>query len=319
MIELKRQVIFLDNEKHQLIKIADMYYNRELTQQQIANTLGISRMKVSRLLQKSKDRGIVKISINFGNVFIDLEKELEDNYHLRNAIIVSGVTDDTKSEIASAAAFYLNNSFHEGDQIAIGWGTTMRAMVAHCEGDFKKKIQFSPIIGGHGKSELNLHANTIASDLARKYNGTSLSLLAPAFVDSQEDKNSLVKDSYIQEVLAASRNANKAVFSLGNPAFSESSIHRAGYFSEEDLKNIKSGGAICDIISIAFLNSQSELILKSITDRSIGITQQDLKAIPEKICLAGGEDKHESIKVAVQAGYVDTLVTDYETAKYLLG
>jgi DNA-binding transcriptional regulator LsrR (DeoR family) len=137
-------------------------------------------------------------------------------------------------------------------------------------------------------------------------------------VDSQEDKTSLVKDSYVQEVLAASRKANKAVFSLGNPAFSESSIHRAGYFSDRDLMDIKEGGAICDIISIAFLNSQGELILKNLTDRSIGITEQDLKAIPEKICLAGGTDKHESIKVAVQAGFVDTLITDHETAEYLM-
>ncbi len=135
----------MDNEKHQLIKIADMYYNRELTQQQIANTLGISRMKVSRLLQKSKDRGIVKISIDFGNIFVDLEREIEEKYHLRNVIVVSGVTDDTKNEIASAAAFYLNNSLRTGDQVAIGWGTTMRSMVAYCEGDFKKKVQFSPI------------------------------------------------------------------------------------------------------------------------------------------------------------------------------
>ena len=237
---------------------------------------------------------------------------------MRNVIVVSGVTDDTKNEIASAAAFYLNNSLRTGDQVAIGWGTTMRSMVAYCEGDFKKKVQFSPIIGGHGKSELNLHANTIASDLSKRFNGTSLSLLAPAFVDSQEDKTSLVKDSYVQEVLAASRKANKAVFSLGNPAFSESSIHRAGYFSDRDLMDIKEGGAICDIISIAFLNSQGELILKNLTDRSIGITEQDLKAIPEKICLAGGTDKHESIKVAVQAGFVDTLITDHETAEYLM-
>ena len=308
----------MDNEKHQLIKIADMYYNRELTQQQIANALGISRMKVSRLLQKSKDRGIVKISIDFGNVFVDLEREIEEKYHLRNVIVVSGVTDDTKNEIASAAAFYLNNSLRTGDQVAIGWGTTMRSMVAYCEGDFKRKVQFSPIIGGHGKSELNLHASTIASDLSKRFNGTSLSLLAPAFVDSQEDKTSLVKDSYVQEVLAASRKANKAVFSLGNPAFSESSIHRAGYFSDKDLMDIKAGGVICDIISIAFLNSQGELILKNLTDRSIGITEQDLKAIPEKICLAGGTDKHEAIKVAIQAGFVDTLITDHETAEYLM-
>lgn len=308
----------MDNEKRLLIEVSDYYYFEGKTQQQIANQLGLSRMKISRLLQKAKDQGIVKISIDYGGVHYDVEKQLMDKFSLKQAIVVPTLENNLKRELANAAAFYLNNTLNKGDLVAVGWGTTIHEIVQYCEADFKQEIGFSPIIGGHGKSQLNLHATTICSDLAAAVNGEAYSLLAPAFVDSKKDKIALMKDTFINEVISKTKQANKALFSLGAPAFEISTIYKAGYFSERELQRIKDSGTICDLVSIAFLNDQGETVLKEITERSIGINQTDLKNIPEKICVAGGFDKHEVIKIAVEAGFVDVLVTDYESADFLL-
>jgi len=71
-----------------MAKVADLYYLRDLTQQEIAERLGISRPMVSRLLQRSRAEGIVRIEVIPPNgVHHDLERELEERFALREAIV----------------------------------------------------------------------------------------------------------------------------------------------------------------------------------------------------------------------------------------
>ena len=61
----------MDEEKDKLsIEVAELYYQLNYSQQQIANQLEISRPTVSRLLQYAKDRGYVQIKIS--DPFMDI-------------------------------------------------------------------------------------------------------------------------------------------------------------------------------------------------------------------------------------------------------
>ena len=52
----------MDEEKDKLsIEVAELYYQLNYSQQQIANRLEVSRPTVSRLLQYAKDKGYVQI------------------------------------------------------------------------------------------------------------------------------------------------------------------------------------------------------------------------------------------------------------------
>lgn len=64
-------------EKRLLTKVAQMYYDENKTQQEIADKYGISRPSVSRLLQKAREKGIVEIKVHNEFSFTVLEKELE--------------------------------------------------------------------------------------------------------------------------------------------------------------------------------------------------------------------------------------------------
>ncbi|MGQ9472491.1 MAG: sigma factor-like helix-turn-helix DNA-binding protein, partial [Candidatus Caldatribacteriaceae bacterium] len=46
-----------------LIEVARLYYYQHLTQEQVGEALGISRQKVSRLLNRAYEEGIVQIKI----------------------------------------------------------------------------------------------------------------------------------------------------------------------------------------------------------------------------------------------------------------
>src|SRR4030081_3082386 len=51
------------NEEDALAKVTWLYYHRKLTQQQIAEELGISRPTVIRLLRQASESGLVTVSL----------------------------------------------------------------------------------------------------------------------------------------------------------------------------------------------------------------------------------------------------------------
>jgi deoxyribonucleoside regulator len=308
----------MDLQRRQLAQISFLYYEKNMTQQEISKITGLSRIKVSRLLQKAKDMGIVKITVDYSGSFLELENKIAEKYKLKDVIIVDDSIDtNTKNMVASAAAYYLENNLTDECTVAVGWGTTLRLVQNHIH-PINKKVLFSPIIGGHGKSEFDNHASTIASNLAKKTECRSLSLLAPAFAQTSIDREILLNDNIIQEVLSASAKADFAVFSLGNPLISDNSIEKSGYLSDKDMEFLHKENALCDVVSILFLNDKGKNCCENITNRSIGIKPEELKNIPVKICVIEGEAKYITAKIALEAGFIDVLILDNKMAEYLL-
>ena len=64
-------------------RVARLHYQHGLTHQQIADTLGLSRVKVTRLLAEARRTGVVEIRIHSDEtVFTDLEFEVQAAYGL---------------------------------------------------------------------------------------------------------------------------------------------------------------------------------------------------------------------------------------------
>ena len=101
-----------DIQDHRLLyKVAKAYYEDNLTQQQIGERFGLSRVKISRMISRAKQSRIVQISITpplSSNV--DLERNIESKYDLKEAVIItpsSYETDTVVSELGIACAQYL--------------------------------------------------------------------------------------------------------------------------------------------------------------------------------------------------------------------
>jgi len=307
----------MDIERWLLTRICYWYYEKTKTQQEIADLEGLSRMKVSRLLQKARDEGVVKILIDYSGAFMELENRLMEKYGLQKAIVVnSPEVSSIKEKVAAAAAFFLENNLNDGNTVAVGWGTTLD-LVSNFITLRNKKVTFSPIIGGHGKNEIDIHASSIAIKLAQKIGGESSFLLAPAFAQNEKQKEILINDRFIKEVLARSASADYALFSLGNPQEPGNSFIKSEYFSDEEIKLLHRENAVCDVVSILFLNNKGRPCCEQLTRRSIGIKPEELKRISVKICVVDGKSKHQTVKIALEAGYIDVLVLDLSMAEYL--
>jgi DNA-binding transcriptional regulator LsrR (DeoR family) len=62
-----------------LTEIAVAYYCDEVTQEEIANKFGFSRIKVGRLLKRAKEEGIVEINVRYHPIF-STAKQLKERF-----------------------------------------------------------------------------------------------------------------------------------------------------------------------------------------------------------------------------------------------
>ncbi|WP_338487408.1 sigma factor-like helix-turn-helix DNA-binding protein [Ruoffia tabacinasalis] len=75
--------------ENEIVKIATMYYEEGMTQSEIARKRGVSRSLISKIIVEAKRDGIVEIVINSSSVYTaKLERELEEKYQLKNAIVI---------------------------------------------------------------------------------------------------------------------------------------------------------------------------------------------------------------------------------------
>ena len=80
-----------------LYKIAKAYYEDALTQDQIGKRFGLSRIKVSRLLQQARQSRVVQITITPpADSFGDLERDLERAYGLDEVVVVAADSERTE-------------------------------------------------------------------------------------------------------------------------------------------------------------------------------------------------------------------------------
>jgi DNA-binding transcriptional regulator LsrR (DeoR family) len=104
-----------------MAEVARLYYVRDLTQQDIADRLGVSRFKVLRLLEQARAEGVVRFEIDEPVPVDDgLSRALEERYGLSIALVVD--------DVAAAAATLLPRLLREGDMFGVAWGETLAAI-----------------------------------------------------------------------------------------------------------------------------------------------------------------------------------------------
>jgi len=297
-----------------------MYYKVGLTQQQIASDLGISRIRVSRTLQQAREDRTVQITIRYDGYFRELELSLADHYPAVRFIVCDSLDGSPQAildSVGATAADYLATSGLHGT-VAVGWGAMMHRVATQMPVIDRPELTFVPMIGGQGNARLDVHATQISALLAKSSGGSYLPLLAPAVVSSVEEREVIVATAEVGAVLATAAKADTALFSVGAPLSPTSSVRWAGYFTPEEIDFLAAEDARCDVISVCYLNAEGSNCAVALARRAVAIAQDELLNIPQRICVAGGSDKHEAVSLALRRGFMTVLVTDEMTAQSLV-
>jgi deoxyribonucleoside regulator len=302
-----------------MIDAARLYYELNYNQEEIAQKLGVSRPTISRFLQQAKDEGYVQIRIVHPNDSkTALAERVAAKFRLKKVILASvpQYEDEiVKRYIGEAAADYLYGTVKDGDTIAITWGTTLYHVATQLKDKPVRDVKVVQLNGGVSHSEANTYAYEIVNLFGKAFRTLPYFIPLPALVDHPVVKKTIESDRHIRNILEMGRLSNIAVVTVGAPT-DNSVLIRANYFTDSDLEVIRAKGA-GDICS-RYIDINGQICSEELNGRTIGISLEELKKKEQSILVAGGPDKVDGIRGALHGGYVNVLVTDQFTAKYLL-
>lgn len=244
-----------------LTEIAVAYYCEEVTQEEIANKFGFSRIKVGRLLKRAKEAGIVEINVRYHPVFSTrLEQQMLERFPVSRALIALDHPDEDeqRSQVATLVSGYLANSLRDNTVVAVGQGRNVAA-VAEASGTIQQRdCRFICGIGGTHRPGDVINADHISRLLAKKFGGTSESLYAPAYVEDSELKEALLKTGTVKQTLDRARKADIALVGIGDMN-EDSYMVQLGWFTPQEINAASMNqGVIGDIAGYDFFNAKGE-------------------------------------------------------------
>lgn len=314
----------IDPQLHRLLyRVARAYYVDGHTQLEIAKRFGLSRPKVSRLLQKARDVHVVNISLvpPQGGA-ADLEHDLEAAYGLEEVVLVDvDRPEDVElvaRDLGPAAAECLLRSITRSSVIAMAWGRTLWATVEALPGRTMPDITLVQLTGGLGPVDALDHSTELMRRAAQKLNAKLRLLPAPGIVGTREAAHALRQDHQVSEVLKLATHADVAVVGLGVPTPDSVLLKDGTILTPGDLRQLEANGAIGDI-ALRYVDARGDAVdLASLNRRIIGLTLDQLRQIPRVIGIGGGTIKHTVVGAALRGGLLDVLVTDRGTAEAVL-
>lgn len=308
------------DQRNLLLKIAKAYYEDGLTQEQVGERLGLSRIKVSRLLQRARQEGIVQITVIAPQTSnVELERGLEAKYGLDEALVItpSNTEPDTVvRQLGPAAAACLVRCLQGSEVVGLTWGTTLLSVIESLPARHWPEMRVVQMLGGLGQPEADVYGADLARRMAEAFGARLRLVPAPGIVSSTTVRDALLTDPQISGTLELGAGADVALVGIGRPT-PGSVVMESGILTGDELEALQARGAVGDI-ALRFFGADGGAIEHEIDGRIIGPTLAQIRDIPRVIGVAGGPHKHEVIRAALRGGLVDVLVTDQPNAERLL-
>lgn len=297
-----------------IVKIAQLYYEQEMTQAQIANQLGIYRTTISRLLKRGRELGVVTIAINYDyNDGLWLEERLKQKFGLKEAVVAP-----QESETGIYGAQLFERLLSPNVVIGFGWGRAVSALVeALPQSSQPRPLVCVPIVGGpSGKLPSRYHVNTLTYSAATRLKGESYLADFPALLDNPLIRQGIMQSQHFQTLAEYWRRLDIALVGIGSPAIRHAANWQAFYGNaqSDELEALQVAGDICS----RFFAVDGTPVATAMQDKTLSIELKGLKQARYVIGLASGEEKHAAILGALRGQHINALVTDRATAEYLV-
>jgi deoxyribonucleoside regulator len=304
-----------------LITVARMYYEQDLSQQEIAGRLGVARSSISAMLKLCREQGIVEIRVNDDSSHVSrLAATLRERFGLADAVVVPAGADSAqaKAHVGMAAARRLRPLLHEGIRIGISWGTTLYELVRHLEPLPLRGSEVVQLHGGLGAGDPAVDGFGLAQKLAEKLAGAYRIVQAPLVVRDVSLRQMLLKEPGVARVLEEAASVELALFGIGSNLPAVSSLVRAGFLRAEDSEALLSAGALGTVCGL-HIGADGAVLPCDVNDRLVGIDRATLERIPVRLCVAAGAEKTAVVLAALRGGFVTMLVVDEPIAVSLVG
>ena len=315
------------DDERLIYKVCSLYYQDDMNQQEVGDFLGVSRSSVLRMLQKGKELGIVTIELHnprfydYGN----MEKKLERAYGLKDVLIVENSVLDTRQEAASymfgSASDYLYSFFKDGDRIGVAMGNTLNNVVSTNKTYDGKDLMFVALEGSISRITVDgtdVQGNELARKFAEKFGGTYTQFLSPAVFSDWKVLDFFMKEKAVNYILDEFKDLNVVVVGIGVPDGTEHTLDKAGYMTASERRTLVEYGAVGDMCLQFYDKDGNTEQFRFFNDRVAAMRLEDVRKVPSKIGIAGGERKVDAVVSAIRGGYINILITDTECAQKMI-
>lgn len=297
-----------------ITKVAWHYYIENLTQQAIAEKLGISRMRVVKLLDFAKQNGIIQFRIAQNKEKKRLlEKLIFDKYKLEDVFVIPSPKEPSRMNdvLAQSAATYISDKMIDMPEpiyVNMGYGDTPSRVLNHLARTTEVPISVVSLTGGVRYYLPNTQSNI--------FNAKLYLYPSPLMLSDKYVCRALLNEPSVIEISRMTELASFSIIGLGSMD-SSATILRNNILSANDFAYLSMQGAVGDILT-HFVDRNGTPIQSMIEERLISTSLFQLKALNNVIGIAGGMHKLDIIKAALVGGYLDVLITDEETAAKLV-
>ncbi len=301
----------MDYEESLMIKVAWYYYFEEMTQQHVAEHMGITRMRVIKLLEKARQTGIIQFRLRKdGETRMQLERSLMSEFGLKDAFVVPASIDRSmvNTGVAEAASMYISERLTQNSLLNIGYGDTPSRILNNLATLAEQPLTCVSLTGGVSYYLPDTRSNV--------FNAKLHLIPAPLLASSKEMAEALRQESSVMELSRMISLAQLSVVGIG--AMHESAtIFKSGILNNNDFLYLSMQGAVGDLLS-HFIDRDGELLHTPLEDRLISTPLSTLKKLKNVVGVAAGDSKVSAIHAALRGQYLDVLITDDRTANHLL-
>lgn len=300
------------------IRAAWLHYVGGLTQAAVAKRLGLTSVKVHRLISKAVAEGAVKVSID-GSITecVKLENQLIERFGLSQCIVAPNLGEEgiPLKALGQAGASYLRSVLSTQSNITIGLalGRALAAVVHQLPKLETSGIRFVSLLGGLTR-DYSINRDDVLHWIAAKTGAPAYTMPVPLLANSVEDRVVLLNQKGVKDVFSMANDADIKFIGIGTVA-QTAQLVSSGPIKPEEIIEIARAGAVGEVMG-HFYDENGHIIETSLSARMLSVSLEGHKG--DVIAVSGGEEKVEAIRAALKGGLLTGLITDEFTARAIL-
>jgi len=282
-----------------------------MSQVEIARKLDVSTATISRLLNKARAAGIVRIEVIGLSSPENMTADLVQRLGLKHAYVVDAPPNNVLDALRTPLASLLSQAgLSAGSVLGIGWGRAVREVTLAGLPRLPGVLTVA-LNGGMQQAAPHFQITEFVRRAAEQMEGTPYFLHAP-YISSPELREAFLRDLSVQEIISLWDRLDVAIVGGGlthEPKPSESSTATPG---EQALSH-----ATGDVLR-HYITEAGENLHWEGEERMIAASVEQLRRTPLTIGVAATPEKAAAIIGAVRSGMINSLVTEVNTAQAIL-
>ncbi|KPJ87230.1 MAG: hypothetical protein AMS17_09100 [Spirochaetes bacterium DG_61] len=311
----------MDTKELIIFEAARLCYELDISQQEVAKTLGISPATLTRLLQRAKDLGIINITVKppyeYFKGLDELSQSVKRRLGMREVILVpaSSQISVTRKELGYAAAKWISSILTKGARIGFSGGRTIAEIMPFLKKS-SEDTQVFQLMGGVSPTEKTIQADVIARNAADRLDGTCHVIHGPAIFPDEYSLTQFLKNKIVADVIEHFDSLDVSVVGIGTLT-SDNPLMQCAFLSAREITHLDRLGCVGDICG-HFFGHEGKECEESLSQRILGIRLEQLIRIPMVCAVGAGIEKVPAIYAACRAQIPKTIITDIFTAEEIM-